>query len=169
MVWKRDMTSFHRLVHLDQVLSVVVVGTWYRKMDRTGHLTSMMSHHDWIFICDWRCCGDSLSFIHILTYISSSFNINENIWTSNHFIKIKDWASTNTLGLLRSSTSSMSWIFEVLVSVHGLPKLKRPFCRSLFKDKKRGIENNEVENKARKINLQYKEVLEKWTCTFSWR
>ena len=40
------------------------------------------------------CSGDSLSFIHILTYISSFFNINENIWTSNYFIKIKDWAFT---------------------------------------------------------------------------
>ena len=42
MDWKRDMTSFHSLVPFDQVLSVVVVGTWYRKMDRTDHVTSMV-------------------------------------------------------------------------------------------------------------------------------
>ena len=116
MDWKRDMTSFHSLVHFDQVLSVVVVGTY--KVD-TAKWTAQVMWHQWFHIMieylsvtddvvvDF--CGNSLNFIHVLTYISSSFDINENLWTSDHFVKIKDWAST-VCGPQIHSVEAYRWI-----------------------------------------------------------
>ena len=83
--------------------------SWYRKMDRTGHVTSMIEYLSVTDDVVVDFCGNSLNFIHVLTYISSSFDINENLWTSDHLVKIKDWAST-VCGPQIHSVEAYRWI-----------------------------------------------------------